>query len=202
MSGGAPSERSARADAAMRSAPNLSRVAWNRPAGMDYPEWIAAGRRLGVIGRGSQWWIGDWLLFGTCEFGERYVEASRVTGYDPKSLRNMRYVASRFPASLRRDNLQWSHHALLAALEPAERASWLDRATADRLSVADLRGRAADGDAGRSARPPSSGEATAEAEVPEERAEVEATVDLAAVIVVCPNCGANVPVDEDEEQAA
>lgn len=201
MSGGAPSERSARADAAMRSAPNLSRVAWNRPEGMDYPEWIAAGRRLGVIGRGSQWWIGDWLQFGTSEFGERYVEASRVTGYDPKSLRNMRYVASRFPPSLRRDNLQWSHHALLAALEPEERANWLDRATADRLSVADLRGELRM--ATRVERAPSErGEATAEAEVPEERAEVEATVDLAAVIVVCPNCGANVPVDEDEEQAA
>ncbi|HWH19786.1 MAG TPA: hypothetical protein VN671_04585, partial [Solirubrobacterales bacterium] len=158
-----------------------------------------------VIGRGSQWWIGDWLQFGTSEFGERYVEASRVTGYDPKSMRNMRYVASRFPASLRRDNLQWSHHALLAALEPEERASWLDRATADRLSVADLRGELRM--ASRVQRAPSKrgaepGEASSEGEVPEERAEVEATVELTAVIVVCPNCGANVPVDEDEEQAA
>jgi len=140
MTEAAARERSASPDAAIRTAPNLSRVVWTHPDGMDYPEWIAAGRRLGVIGRGSQWWIGDWLLFGTARFGERYVEASRVTGYDPKSLRNMRYVASRVPVSLRRDNLRWSHHALLAALEPEEQEIWLDRAVNSRLSVADLRG--------------------------------------------------------------
>jgi hypothetical protein len=44
--------------------------------------------------RGSRWWIGDWLLYGSARWGERYVEASRVTGYEPKSLRNMRYVSS------------------------------------------------------------------------------------------------------------
>src|ERR1700689_4024838 len=118
----------------------LSRVAWLHPGQLDFHQWVAAGRRFGEIGRGSQWWIGDWLLYGTSRFGERYVEASKITGHDPKSLRNMRYVASQFAPSLRGDNLNWSHHALLAALEPADQNHWLDRATADRLSVEDLRG--------------------------------------------------------------
>jgi hypothetical protein len=54
-------------------------------------------------------------------------------------LRNMRYVASRFELSLRRDNLSWSHHALLAALDSEEQRQWLERAVSDRLSVDDLR---------------------------------------------------------------
>lgn len=117
----------------------LSRVAWLHPENVEFAEWVAFGRRFGAIGRGCQWWIGDWLLYGTARFGERYAEASKITGYDPKSLRNMRYVASRFDPSLRRDNLNWSHHALLAGLERSEQAYWLDRAATDRLSVDDLR---------------------------------------------------------------
>jgi hypothetical protein len=179
--------RSTSAGATMRAAPNLSRVAWTHADDMDYPEWIAAGRRLGAIGRGSQWWIGDWLLFGAAKFGERYVEASRVTGYDPKSLRNMRYVASRFPVSLRRDDLEWSHHALLAAFEPEKQKSWLERAAVDRLSVSDLRcelkAEARSGDA--SLEPVDSDAAKAASAVPD-------------VMIVCPNCGAQVPLGEDQ----
>jgi hypothetical protein len=41
--------------------------------------------------------------------------------------------------SRRRDNLTWSHHAVVAALDPDEQDRWLDMAAAERLSVADLR---------------------------------------------------------------
>lgn len=106
---------------------------------MDYRDWVFEGRRIGAMGRGSPWWVGDWILFGAARWGERYAEAVKITGYDVKSLRNMRYVASRFDLSLRRDTLSWSHHALLAGLELEEREHWLARAIADKLSVEDLR---------------------------------------------------------------
>jgi hypothetical protein len=105
----------------------------------DYHNWIREGRRIGAIGRGSPWWVGDWLHYGTARWGEKYLEAVKITGYDAKSLRNMRYVSSRFDLSLRRDDLTWSHHALLAAMEPDEQTHWLNRAVADRFSVDDLR---------------------------------------------------------------
>lgn len=104
-----------------------------------HTEWLATGRRLGAIGRCSQWWIGDWIRYGTSKWGEKYAEAARVTGYDVASLRNMAWVASRFDLSLRSDKLTWSHHVLLAPLEPEEQRYWLQRALAERLSVADLR---------------------------------------------------------------
>lgn len=122
-----------------RSPGTVSKVAWMPQGELEHGEWIAAGRRLGAIGRCSQWWIGDWIRYGTAKWGEKYAEAARVTGYDVASLRNMAWVASRFDLSLRSDKLTWSHHVLLAPLEPEEQRRWLQRASEERLSVADLR---------------------------------------------------------------
>jgi hypothetical protein len=92
-----------------------------------------------MIGRCIQWLLGDWIAYGNLKFGERYARASQITGYDPQTLMNMVYVASRFAASRRRETLSWSHHETLAALEQAEQDQWLDRAVAHRWSVSDLR---------------------------------------------------------------
>jgi hypothetical protein len=97
------------------------------------------GRRFGEIGRCSQWWLGDWIRYGNERFGERYTRAVKLTGYDIQSLTNMVYVASRFAIYRRRESLSWSHHAALAALDAPSQDYWLERAGADRLSVADLR---------------------------------------------------------------
>lgn len=118
---------------------SIDLVSWQASDKIGYGDWVLEGRRIGAMGRGSPWWVGDWLLYGTERWGERYSEAVKITGYDVKSLRNMRYVASRFDLSLRRDNLSWSHHALLVALEVEERSHWLRRAVDDKLSVDDLR---------------------------------------------------------------
>lgn len=117
----------------------LSKIAWLPQRDLDHIDWLATGRRLGTIGRCSQWWIGDWVRYGTARWGEKYAEAARVTGYDVASLRNMAWVASRFDLSLRNDKLSWSHHVLLAPFGPEEQRKWLLRASEERLSVADLR---------------------------------------------------------------
>jgi hypothetical protein len=122
-----------------RSPSAISKVAWTPHGELAHTEWLATGRRLGAIGRCSQWWIGDWVRYGTARWGEKYAEAARVTGYDVASLRNMAWVASRFKLSLRSDKLTWSHHVLLAPLETAQQRYWLARAVEERLSVADLR---------------------------------------------------------------
>jgi hypothetical protein len=122
-----------------RSPGALSKIAWVPQRDLGHSDWLATGRRLGAIGRCSQWWIGDWVRYGTSRWGEKYAEAARVTGYDVASLRNMAWVASRFDLSLRNDKLTWSHHVLLAPLEPDGQREWLRRASEERLSVADLR---------------------------------------------------------------
>jgi hypothetical protein len=122
-----------------RSSSGISKVAWVPQGDLRQSEWLATGRKLGVIGRCSQWWIGDWIRYGTARWGEKYVEAARVTGYDVASLRNMAWVAAQFDLSLRSDKLSWSHHVLLAPLSAEEQRHWIEKATEERLSVADLK---------------------------------------------------------------
>ncbi len=106
---------------------------------MEHPEWVAAGLGLGEMARVNNWWVGDWLNYGTTRWGEKYVEAAKITGFDPKTLRNIASVVSRFDLSRRRDNLDFTHHAEVAALDPDQQDEWLDRATELKLSTADLR---------------------------------------------------------------
>jgi hypothetical protein len=146
---------------------------------MAFSEWVAAGRRFGEVGRRSAWWIGDWLNYGTPRFGERYAEASRITGYDPKTLRNYRYVASRFNASLRRDDLDWSHHALLVALEPDDQGYWLGRAATDRMSVDDLRCEL---------------RAAGRGQFAAQEDDQNPSPTVLPVLIACPHCGGEVPV--------
>jgi hypothetical protein len=161
----------------------ISKVAWVPQSELGQTEWLATGRRLGAIGRCSQWWIGDWIRYGTTRWGEKYAEAARVTGYDVASLRNMAWVASQFDLSLRSDKLTWSHHVLLAPLDTDEQVQWLGRALEERLSVADLRVelRAARGAKGKAAG--SSDSATGEG------GRVAANV--------CPHCGHELPGSTD-----
>jgi hypothetical protein len=173
---GRPSERAA----------ELTRVAWRPRGDMALEEWSAVGRRFGEIGRCSQWWLGDWIHYGNQRFGERYTRAVKLTGYDAQSLMNMVYVASRFEFSRRRENLSWSHHATLAALDRDSQERWLDRAVAQRLSVADLRielrGRRRVLEAAVNHAESGNGNV----QLPRERTRRDA--------VVCPNCGGRVPV--------
>ena len=124
----------------MRRQPStISKIAWIPQGDLGHSDWLTTGRRLGAIGRCSQWWVGDWVRYGTSKWGEKYAEAARVTGYDVASLRNMAWVASRFDLSLRSDKLTWSHHVLVAPLDTDAQKEWLERACKERLSVADLR---------------------------------------------------------------
>lgn len=117
----------------------ITPTSWTPRDELEGGEWAEQGRRLGGVGRAVGWWIGDWLRYGNERFGERYVRAARITGYDVQTLMNMVYVASRFEPSRRHEALSFSHHAELAALDPDEQDHWLAQAEAERLSVRCLR---------------------------------------------------------------
>lgn len=118
---------------------SVTPVSWTPSKELDVAAWLRVGHRLGVITRCSQWWLGDWIRYGTARWGEKYKEAARITGYDVHTLRNIAYVAGQIEASRRRDDLTWSHHAEVCALPPEEQDKWLDLASEQRMSVADLR---------------------------------------------------------------
>jgi hypothetical protein len=114
-------------------------LGWEPPEQLDRAGWLATGASLAEFGRVNNWWVGDWIRYGAARWGEKYVEAARITGLDGKTLRNIAYVASRFDVSRRRDNLTWTHHAEVAALAPEQQDSWLEQALELRLSPGDLR---------------------------------------------------------------
>jgi hypothetical protein len=165
---------------------SLTPVSWVPIRDLDLAEWTAAGRRLGAIGRCGQWGLGDWIRYGNAKFGERYRRAARITGYDVQTLMNMVYVASRFTISRRRENLSWSHHETLASLDPEAQDQWLDRATAERLSISDLRLELRDWRRRSRTNVDGEGDST------------EAPRKLESVL--CPNCGTQVLVPAREHE--
>jgi hypothetical protein len=100
---------------------------------------VAAGQSIGRLSRSSQWWVGDWLLYGGARWGEKYVHAAQITRYDVKSLRNMAWVASRITHDRRRSELSFSHHALVAMFDHDEQERWLAYAVTNRMACSDLR---------------------------------------------------------------
>jgi hypothetical protein len=136
-----PAEAPAASPVAGRSSARRGRLAlgWEPPSDIDRAGWLAAGTSLAEFGRVNNWWLGDWIRFGTARWGEKYVEAAKITGLDGKTLRNIAYVASRFDLSRRRDNLTWTHHAEVAALPSEQQEEWLERALTQRMSPGDLR---------------------------------------------------------------
>ncbi len=159
------------------------KVFWEPHGELDHPAWVEAGRKLGALGRGGQWWVGDWLAYGTFRWGQKYAEAARITGYDAGTLRNMAWMASQFPPTRRRIALTWCHHAAVAGLSADEQDRWLDLVAAQRLTVADLRV-ALRAECGRSVEAESSAATT-----------IEAPRGSAAQII-CPHCGGEVPLPE------
>jgi len=117
----------------------LSQIGWIPDSDLDLHQWQSVGSSLGRLGRYSQWWIGDWLLYARGKWGEMYTEAIKITGYDYGSLRNMASLAQKFELSRRHDKLSWDHHAAVGGLTPAEQDYWLDQAVALKWSREDLR---------------------------------------------------------------
>jgi hypothetical protein len=168
------------------------KVFWDPQCELDHPTWAQAGRKLGALGRGGQWWLGDWLLYGTFRWGQKYAEAARITGYDAGSLRNMAWIASQFPPPRRRASLTWCHHAAVAGLDPAEQERWLDLVASERLTVADLRATLR----AERARPERPRREHAAVVASAERAAQQATAQ-----VTCPHCGGEVPLPSEASRS-
>jgi hypothetical protein len=117
----------------------LSAVAWRPRGEMSFEQWRETGKRLGLLGRASQWWIGDWINFGASTYGDRWQETANVTGYDTGTLMNMARVAGRIEYSRRREQLDWSHHEAVAGLSEEEQDDWLAQAAEHGWSVKTLR---------------------------------------------------------------
>jgi N6-adenosine-specific RNA methylase IME4 len=119
----------------------VSQIGLELPESLSFEEWQGIGETLKGVERSLMWWIGDWLRYGERRYGETYSQALDATDYSCGALMNAKSVAKRFETSRRRENLSWSHHAEVAALEKQEADALLDEAVRDGLSMRALRAR-------------------------------------------------------------
>lgn len=122
----------------------MTRTALLLPDGLPFDLWQQVGETLRLIESGVMWWLGAWWNYGQRAYGEMASQAARdavedATGRDFQTVNNAGWVDRRIEFSRRRENLSWSHHLEVAALEPDEQEHWLDRAEVDGLSVHRLR---------------------------------------------------------------
>ncbi len=119
-----------------------------------FPDSLAESdwKKLGPLAHRFQddlnFFIGDWLNFGReayqrwrkcdAEKAGAYALAQARTHHAYGTLANCASVC-RAIDSRRSEHLPWSHHVIIAPLEPDAQSDWLARAAKDKMSVSDLR---------------------------------------------------------------
>jgi len=104
---------------------------------LGFDEWFRLGENLHRITAGHQWWWGDWKLYGEKFWPEEHAHALDPHTFEPKTMSNYAYVASKIPRDKRTFDLSWSHYRVAAdlvdsrqrwaALRKAEKESWTTR---------------------------------------------------------------------------
>lgn len=133
------------------------------PDGLEFDKWVSAGEAFNALTdrlmRGTEvvaryqdsmlWRLGDVLLYGErmkdanvegyADKYEQYLDGEHF-GYSESSAKNALRTSRVFPpAERRRPPISWSHHVVVAAMRKDQRERWLNRATAEGWSVAQLR---------------------------------------------------------------
>lgn len=106
--------------------------------GLPYEKYEQLGAALGLINRSCAWWIGDWLLFGEGNYGERFAQAAEATGLAEQTLLNRITVCRAIAPGRRQPGLSFSTHALVAPLGAREQRRWLRRAVEEGWTRAEL----------------------------------------------------------------
>jgi len=107
----------------------------------DFEEWMDYGQSLKVLdGTARQFAIGDWIVMGfdTYEHG-KWELIEQVWSDTPRNTLEQYERVSRQVKSANRLALSWTHHLAIADLAPDKQRQWLERAAAEKWSVATLR---------------------------------------------------------------
>ncbi len=107
-----------------------------------FDEWEALGARLHKAEAHRQEWIGDWLLAGEEEYGQKCYDAAAEIfkgDYSRKHLYNIAYVFKAVPSSLRKENLRFNHYLAVAKLPEHEKRMWLEKAATENIPAKELR---------------------------------------------------------------
>lgn len=121
-----------------------TKLSLDLPKGQSFDDWVEVGQSLSSAGKVLNWWIGDWWAAGSHRYGERArLAAQGLFGREYSTLATYASVSRSFEPLRRRKDLSFGHHHSVAALDPEQADSLLDRAAADAWTVKDIRAEAA-----------------------------------------------------------
>lgn len=95
--------------------------------GIGFNEWREMGEKLVRMADSSSWWIGDWLAYGD-RYRRDYTVAMQQLDRTYEALRKCAYVSSHVPVGNRFPDLSWTHHLIVAPLDPGQQRYWLAEA--------------------------------------------------------------------------
>lgn len=98
------------------------------PENTTIDDWNEIGDSLKMFYKANKFWIGDWLNFGERKYGEMFSQALNETDFEYHTLQNYKWVAGKIEMSLRKDNLSFTHHNLVAGMERENQRKWLELA--------------------------------------------------------------------------
>tara|TARA_R100000808_G_scaffold24861_1_gene58836 strand:- start:3323 stop:3928 length:606 start_codon:yes stop_codon:yes gene_type:complete len=99
-------------------------------------QWAEDGKRYIRSYADLPWKLGSWLDYGESRFGQDcYGALPDAPHYALESLRNFVWVHQRVPGHVRREELSWSHHRVVAKLDMAEQTMWLNRCVDESWTV-------------------------------------------------------------------
>lgn len=98
-------------------------------------EWEGFMRSIARIEDSLAWIYGDGLAYGERQWKKSYEQMAEITGLQISTLYQYVYVAKSVDFSIRIEKLSFSHHQLVAALEPAEQRAALQYAAENKLST-------------------------------------------------------------------
>lgn len=104
-----------------------------------FREWELVGEFIQRASYSASLWLGDWLNYGEAKYGEKYAQAIEETPLVYQSLRNISWVARKVPPAVRREELPFSHHAEVAALDGELQTLFLDKAVEHGWTRTELR---------------------------------------------------------------
>ncbi len=116
------------------------------PEALPMEDWAAVGRRLCRTDQVVKWWLGDWAAFGLGDKDKKgwrkhgqLKEFAEANGVNYQTLRNLAWVSQSVELSRRRDKVEWTKHAEVAALPAKEQKKWLAKIEAEELPNAEIR---------------------------------------------------------------
>jgi hypothetical protein len=88
--------------------------------GLPQEDWQQIGRALTVVNQSTNWWIGDFIIYGVRTYGKKtaFDLAQQATSYTRSQLYSCSLVARRFAAPRRVEALSFYHHSVLVKFPP------------------------------------------------------------------------------------